>query len=108
MVQSVLEANDLAHDLKQGLHVRSELLLKQPLDPVEPVYQYHLDGPALPPRTGNDTVEVLSTLWQEVECISMEDAVFESDVASVHYFAKVGNFCCFIWFFFFFFALYWL
>eukprot|EP01032_Pedospumella_encystans_P031341 gene31341-35379_t len=36
VVHSVLVANDLAHDLKQGLHVRSELLLKQPLDPVEP------------------------------------------------------------------------
>lgn len=90
VVQSVLIANDLAHDLKQGLHVRSELLLKQPIDPVEPVYQYLLDGPALPPRTGNDTVEVLATLWQEIECISMEDAVFESDLATVHYFAKVS------------------
>lgn len=84
-----MSANDFGHDLKQGIHVRSELLLKQPLDPVEPVYQYLLDGPALPPRTGNDLVEILTTLWQDVECVSLDDAVFDTDSASVRYFAKV-------------------
>lgn len=70
--------------------MRSELLLKQPLDPVEPVYQYLLDGTALPPRSGNDLVEILTTLWQDVECVSLDDAVFEADSASVGYFAKVS------------------
>jgi len=98
LVQTVLSANDFGHDLKQGLHVRSELLLKQPLDPVEPVYQYLLDGLALPPRTGNDLVEILTTLWQDVECVSMDDAVFEADSASVHYFAKVWFSFSFLYF----------
>lgn len=116
VVQGILLENDLSHDLKQGLHVRSELLLKQPIDPVEPVYLYVLDGKdphadavpegkpvkgAPPPvtgpiaRTGNDTVEVLAALWQEVECISMEDGVFGADNDSVRYFAKV-NFTLFL------------
>lgn len=110
MVHNVLSTHDLAHDLKQGIHIRSGLLLKQPIDPAEPVYLYVLDGKdpnpvpegkpvkgAPPPpvgplvRSGNDTVEILAALWQEVECICMDDAVFEADAPTVRQFAKVGH-----------------
>ncbi len=44
-MHGVLQNGGLTPDIKQGLHVRAEYLLKQPLDPVEPVYLYQVDTP---------------------------------------------------------------
>lgn len=88
-MQAVLLANDLHHDLKQGVHACSEMLLKQPIDPAEPNYLYLLDGPALPPRSGNDAVEIYTALWQEVEFISLSSGVYDDDLATMRQFRKV-------------------
>jgi hypothetical protein len=110
LVHSVVAANDLAHEIKQGLHVRSESLLKQPVDPVEPNYLYYLENPSsappppevpakkgapaevpqVQPKSGADVAEALSSLWQEVEFISLSDAVSERDLSSVKVLHKVG------------------
>lgn len=65
------------------------MLLKQPLDPVEPNYLYLLEGPALPPRSGNDAVEIYTGLWQEVEFISLSSGLFDDDLASMRQLRKV-------------------
>jgi hypothetical protein len=109
LVHSVVAANDLAHEIKQGLHVRSDSLLKQPVDPVEPNYMYYLENPSsappppevpakkgapaevpqVQPKSGADVAEALSSLWQEVEFISLSDAVSERDLSSVKVLHKV-------------------
>jgi hypothetical protein len=78
---------------------------------VEPVYLYQIDTPQAPPtdappakgkaapvdpgvgpKSGSDTVDVLTGLWQEVELISLADGVFAADTNSVKTLHKV-NFC---------------
>lgn len=68
------------------------MLLKQPLDPVEPNYLYLLDGPTLPPRSGNDTVEIYTGLWQEVEFITLSNGVYDDDLATLQQLRKVLSF----------------
>jgi enolase len=81
LVQGILADNSLTAEVKQGVHLRHEFVLKQPIDPEEPVFLYHLEGPAAAARTSTDAVEMLAGLWQEVECISVTDAVDERDKA---------------------------
>lgn len=103
----MIVSSDLQNEIKQGLHIRAELLLKQPLDPVEPVFLYSTDsGPAAPPaeppkkgapvepavappKTGSELVEVLTALWQEVEFITLVDGVHSKDITSVKTLHKV-------------------
>lgn len=104
-----MTANDLAAEVKQGLHMRADYLLKQPIDPAEPSYRYFLENPSstppppevppkkgqpvevpqIQPKAGTDVTEVLVGLWQEVEFITLAEPLSELDQNSVKALHKV-------------------
>ena len=76
-----------------GIHFRSAHILKQPIDPENPVYAYNMDGASGAASSGSDAVESLTSLWQEAEFISADEILFEADQASLQLMQKV---CVFV------------
>ena len=92
-ISDILVEMDLHHEVKQGMHARAEYLLKQPIDPVEPEYFYLLDGTAGAARTGGEVVDTYTTLWQEVELITLDEGVYGQDAAALMTMHKVCIYC---------------
>lgn len=79
MVHRVLEGSGLSKELKLGIHFRSSITVKQPLDPDNPVYAYMLDGEGGAASAGSDVAEALTGLWQEVEFITADEILHPAD-----------------------------